>query len=357
MNSPRPGSDQQASGARVSPAGVNPDLHVLADLLPLAAPLRLNLCPSGSCNFKCRHCLMGRPELLRNTTVRPGNMSWQLYEKIVADLRELPAALKRLNLSGLFGEPLINRKLEQMVSLAKSAGVAEIVETYTNGSLMTPERSKSIVTSGLDILTVSVDHVSDDGYRAITQGAWHDYGAIVRNVAALREERDRAGVSLRIYAKIIATEFSESELAKFASDFEPVADRVFSMELHNWTGDGGVNTRGQRPEIGYDGVTPVKPDRRVCPFPFYMLQIDAHGRVGVCTSDWKMGAEVGNVAEESLVDIWNGRRLRDLRAMMLTKGRQAHPTCGQCHKVTCVVPPPNDLDEHIERLLPFYVTR
>jgi predicted aldo/keto reductase-like oxidoreductase/pyruvate-formate lyase-activating enzyme len=308
-----------ADRAIVRPSGINPNLLRLADVLPLDTPFRINLNPSHDCNFHCRFCVMSQECLLSKTPLRPGSMPWELYVKLMGDLLEFPRRLKRLNLSGLYGEPLLNHRLADMVAFAKEREIAEIIEFYTNGSLITRERARTLVAAGLDIITISVEHVTDEDYRDVT-GSWGDYKSILRSVAMLREERDRAGSSLRIDAKIIATYLSEEHVAKFGVDFADLADNVVKTELHNWSGNEGVNLMLKEPTIGFDSITPLNPDRAVCPFPFYLLQIDAAGRVTVCTADWQMGACVGDGTMSSLQSIWEGKPLRDLRVLMLKHG-------------------------------------
>jgi hypothetical protein len=125
--------------------------------------------------------------------------------------------------------------------------------------------------------------------------------------------------------------------------------------MEHWTGNDGVNLMLKEPTVGFNSVSPLKPERMVCPFPFYMLQIDAEGRVTVCTADWQMGACVGDASKDSLKAIWEGQPLRDLRVLMLREGRQAHPTCGACHNVISAIPAPNELDDDREHLLPLYL--
>jgi hypothetical protein len=67
-----------------------------------------------------------------------------------------------------------------------------------------------------------------------------------------------------------------------------------------------------------------------------------------------MGACVGNATTSSLLSIWEGKPLRDLRVLMLKHGRKAHATCRACHNVISAIQPPNELDDVRERLLPLF---
>ncbi len=321
----------------------------LAEALPLDTPFSVQIDPSSLCNFKCRFCPTGHPELLRQVGRARGQLlAWSLFEKLVGEIAAFPRPLKTLSLYK-DGEPLLNPRLADMVALARKRAVAKKIVVLTNASLLTRERAVALIEAGLDVIRISVEHVSSEGYRRHTQ-VFGDYGRIVENVRTLREERDRRGAPLFIAAKLIDLDLSPEELGIFSRDFAPLCDEIGRTTAQGWSHSDLFDfTLGTNPAVSLDGHTALKPERVACPFPFYMLAVNANGVVSPCVDDWTQKAMVGDANTESLQEIWNGPRLRAFRLMHLTGERGRNEACGPCR---CIqgIPEDSDLDADRERL-------
>jgi cyclic pyranopterin phosphate synthase len=127
-------------------------------------PLRdLRISVTDRCNFRCVYCMpkevfgrdfqfLARDELLT-------------FEEI-ARLARVFASLgvEKLRLTG--GEPMVRRDLENLVALlAGIGGVREIAMT-TNASLL-PSKARRLKEAGLDRVTVSLDSLDDEVFRAM----------------------------------------------------------------------------------------------------------------------------------------------------------------------------------------------
>lgn len=91
-------------------------------------------------------------------------MSIDMFTKILSDLKDLTgAAGKKIKQMGLFwmGEPFLNKKIFDFIRLAKESNVAEKILITTNGSLITKENADEIISSGLDIMLVSIYGTTD----------------------------------------------------------------------------------------------------------------------------------------------------------------------------------------------------
>ncbi|MEI6209100.1 MAG: radical SAM/SPASM domain-containing protein [Desulfuromonadales bacterium] len=321
----------------------------LAECLPLETPLSLQIDPSNLCNFRCRFCPTGHPDLLNRVGRSKGQlMSWELYEKLVAELAAFPQPLKTLSLHK-DGEPLLNPRIADMVSLARKRNVAEKIVLLTNASLLTREMAIDLITAGLDAIRISVEHVSVEGYRAYTQ-VYDDYDKIVSNIRILSEERDRFESHLFISAKLIDFGLSRDDLEIFAHDFSTSCDEISRTTAQGWSHSEIFDfTLGSNPTASLDGQTPLNPKRIACPFPFYMMAVNANGLVSPCPDDWTHKAVIGNANTETLQEIWNGLSLREFRQMHLSGKRGCNVACANCH---CIqgIPEDSDLDESLEQL-------
>jgi len=321
----------------------------LSESLPLDTPFSIQIDPSSLCNFRCRFCPTGHPELLSQVGRSKGQlMTWGLFAKLVEEIAAFPRALKTLSLHK-DGEPLLNPRLADMVALARKRTGARKIVVLTNASLLSRKRSIALIEAGLDVLRISVEHVSAEGYRRHTQ-VFDNYARIVDNVRMLREERDRRGSPLFIAAKLIDLGLSAQELEIFSHDFAPTCDEIGRTTAQGWSHSDLFDfTLGTNPAVSLDGHTVLKPQRSVCPFPFYMLAVNANGVVSPCMDDWTHKAMIGDANTETLQEIWNGPRLRAFRLMHLGGERGRNEACGPCR---CIqgVPEDSDLDADRERL-------
>lgn len=327
----------------------------LAEVLPLTAPFTIHVDPTNRCNFKCTFCPTGDDNLLRTVQRPKGDMSLELFRKIVGDIAEFDQKPKRLHLYK-DGEPFLHRDLGGMIAYAKRKDVTGSVETTTNGSLLTARRAVEIIDAGLDQIRISVEHVTDEGYRELTE-TFSSYEKVRQNVERLFNEKTRRGSLLKIHSKIIDVNFSQEQKEKFEADFGPISDTINITSLMGWSRSEVKDfALGYTPTLGDDGVSPLKRDRKVCPDPFKTLAINFNGLVSVCCVDWSLGTIVGDVRTERLVDIWNGEKLHRFRMLHLTGQRQRIPACANCQYLQGMHPM-TDLDDHAADLAKVYEAR
>lgn len=135
----------------------------LAEALPLDAPLSVHIDPTNACNFKCSFCPTGDPARLKSVGRRVANLKLDDFKKIVDGMAAFPRPVKMLSLFK-DGEPLLCKTLGEMIAYAKASGVAETVAVTSKGALLSPARAVELIEAGLDIIRISVEHVSDEGY-------------------------------------------------------------------------------------------------------------------------------------------------------------------------------------------------
>lgn len=311
----------------------------LQDVIPLPGPLVVYIDPTNKCNFRCAFCPTGDKALLRQVGRPAATMGMELFRKVVDDLRAFP----RLKLASVYkdGEPLLNPRFPEMVRYLKDADVAERIWTKTNGSALCPELNQRLIDAGLDMICISVEAVSAQGYLRIAK-ARIDYEAFRANIADLYRRRG----DCQIYVKIADSGLTPAEVDKFYADFQPVSTQIAVEKLMGWSySDVKDFTLGTRPDT-YDGLPLVA--KKVCAYPFYVMAVNADGSVSVCGNDWAHGTVVGNVATQRLADIWHGEKLYELRKTMLADRRGEIPVCAHCYYLQIV---PDNIDPHRAELL------
>jgi radical SAM protein with 4Fe4S-binding SPASM domain len=312
----------------------------LEEIIPLKTPFLMFIDPSNFCPFKCNYCPTSDKNLLKKVGRKPAIMSFDLFVKVVDDLKEFDNKIKMINMYS-DGEPLANPFFSDMVKYLKDAEVAEKVWTRTNGYYFEPKLNTKLINSGIDLIGISISHVNSEGYKKVS-GINLDYDKLVDNIRDLYAKRNNC----KIYIKIADSGLTKEEIEKFYDDFTNISDYIGIEYLHDWTGEEGTDFQmGTNPNT-FDGLPLV--NKVVCPWPFYTLSVKANGHVTVCNEDWKHNINVGNANKESIKDIWNGKKLKDLQIKMLMGGRGEIDVCSNCYYIKCA---PDNIDDYRIQLL------
>ncbi|MBN1051164.1 radical SAM protein [Clostridium botulinum] len=319
----------------------------LSECIPLSTPFSILIDPVNLCNFKCKFCPTGDKKLLESVNRPNGIMDLKLFKKAVDDIRNFDKKLKKLFLYK-DGEPLLNKNLGEMIKYAKSQDVAQSVDLTTNGALLDKDRAIEIIESGLDKIRISIESVSDKGYKLVTDTNVK-YSTIKENVTYLYEEKIRRKSNLHIHVKIVDIRLSEEEKQKFMNDFSDIADSIYIYPLMGWSYSESKDFTLGTGENASESL-PKNYGRQVCPEPFYNLAVNFNGLVSVCCVDWSWGTIVGDMKKESLVDIWNGEKLKELRIKHLKGERSKIRACAKC-KYMQDLSSMSDIDDCANKLL------
>jgi len=315
----------------------------LETVIPLETPFELQLAVANICNFFCKYCPCSRPDLLRKNKVKKGVMDFGLYRKIIDDLHGFPEPIKILRLVKE-GEPLLNKRFADMVRYAKAMHPSVTVDTTTNAMLLTPELSDAIIDAGLDKMFISLQGMGAEAYKRLS-GVDVDFDKLIDNVIYFCKKRN----GCRVYIKVPDIGVDASEKKRFFDAFDAYADEVFVEHIIPTWPDFDISHVKPDDGIGLYG-DPVYPEYiHVCPIIFYNMNVDFDGNIAPCQLDWAHKVVPGNVRDQSLYDLWNGRRLNDLRRLHLRGQRGSHPLCGKCRTLEyCNV---DNIDPYADELL------
>lgn len=153
--------------------------------------------PIGRCNLACKMCTVNE---------RGDEVAEMALPRFRALLDQMPE-LEELHLQGL-GEPMLHPDFFDMVTLAAQRGIR--VSANTNLTLLTPERARRCITSGLASLSVSLDGASAAVYQDIRRKASFD--KVVRNLGRLVDARDDAGSPLQVRGVMVLMRSNLEEL-------------------------------------------------------------------------------------------------------------------------------------------------
>lgn len=298
----------------------NKNRNVLGEVVPLATPYIVVVEPSGFCNLKCVFCPINDDKY--KNTIKRKFMEFKLFKKLVEDIKYFPNKLKVLRFIGN-GEPLMNSSIVEMIKYAKKKEIAEKIEITTNGTLLNHSLSESLINSGLDILKISVEALNEKDFFEIAKYKINmvDY---INNIKFFYLNRKQCRVYIKINNLALKSDKEEKE---FFSTYGDYADEIFIENISPvWPNfDNGLNLKYSRGRFGN-----VVFERKICSHIFKSITVCADGEVIPCCADWQRKLKIGDITNESLIDIWGKGNLNRLQNLHLTKGKKSFSPCKEC---------------------------
>ena len=325
------------------------DIHdriELKNALPLRTPYVLYIDPCDTCNFRCKFCPSGNVELMKKTRGRGhGPMEFEVFQGIIDSLREFPDPIRVVRLYKE-GEPLVNPRFADMVRYAKASPRVLRVDTTTNASLLTPERSLEIIDAGLDRLNISIEGVNAEQYWDFS-GHRLDYDRFVDNIAFFFDHKKQCEMNIKINGDILTKEQEEEFYRRFGN----ITDGIFvERTIEYWPKFGEM-------QVDFDeGVNMLGGKSRevqVCPYVFYEMCINSDGTYSLCRFDWNHAMLLDQHVPHPPTPrkIWDSIVLWNFQQQFLKKERKLMTvlSCPKCGILKQGVP--EDLDEFAEEIL------
>jgi MoaA/NifB/PqqE/SkfB family radical SAM enzyme len=209
-----------------------------------------------------------------------------------------------------FGEPLLDQRLEDRIAYAKEKGIRR-VKIFSNGSLLTPARSRRLIEAGLDEFKVSFDGATEEEFERIRPPL--KFHSVVQNVVEMVKLRDASRSKLKVHMACCSTTDKEATMRLL----ERVVDRFAFGKLHNWGGQSAVTKRIRKP----------------CSRLWRTLTVLANGDVALCCLDYDGQQLLGRVDDvHSIREVWNGQAYRQIRRCHREARQGEIPLCAQCTK-------------------------
>lgn len=255
-------------------------------------PRMLSIEPTSRCNLNCPFCLVGMQNSLPSTEhdLLPrgmGNMEMELYGKIVADAAAFGITKMQLHFQG---EPLLHRGLPDMVRLAKARGME--TQLFTNGLPLTEAMADRILDAGLDMMRFSVDGVTEEVYQKNRVGG--QFARVHRNMRMMMDRARARRAPIRLEWQMIALRNNEHEIER-AREMAAAIGMNFFVKTFAVTDPEEV-PRDPR----YQRRLHLKP----CTDIYRAIFVYYNGDVVPCCYDIEGKAIVGNLARQTLTEVW-----------------------------------------------------
>lgn len=316
------------------------DRNVLGKVLPLDTPYTVLIDISDSCNLRCKYCFRYDTSIGAEDYRKNRLMDWETFQIVVEQLKEFPSQIKRIALSHN-GEPLCNRKLPQMVSYIKNAGLTGRTEIHTNGLLLDKQYIEELCEAGIDRVVISLQGLDGDAYYKEC-GVKIDFERFYYHLKYFYQKKRDTQIHIKIVDEAVG-----DERDRFYEMFSPIADRVFvESVVPLWT-DLDMKT-GEVEKNKYGDTFKVQ---QCCPLVFYTINVLPDGTIYPC-SHIRPPFKLGNVKETTIYEAWNGAQKKTFMKDMLESGRFKMEACKNCYiPQNTVMTPEDSIDAYAEEIL------
>lgn len=271
-------------------------------------PSALHIEPSNMCNSACVFC----PS--KDITRPRGIMSFDLCRRIIDEAITHPE-FNQILWYGL-ADPFTDEGVFEKIEYARDKKVRNM-HVSTNAGLLDEEKAAKLLDSGITDVNISLDGNSRETYEAIRCNL--NFDTTCQNVTRFLEMREqRQQKKPHVALRTVYTETTKHEIASYIARWRGLCDEIIIASVANWAGHSKYDNRrdlgGQEPCLRLWG----------------MAEITWDGHVPYCCFDVNCETELGNVNEDSLYEIWNVPKMREIRRIHMERRFSELPLCAVC---------------------------
>ena len=278
-------------------------------------PLTVSLELVNRCNLDCVMCYTINHNDPKATFALPD------IDKLMAECEanHLPAMV-----IGMGSEALIYKGVREALAKVREAGVMDVF-LGTNGVLLSEDLSRFLVEQRIARIEVSLDAVTPETYLKIRRK--DEVERIEANLEKLIEIRERLGSSLPIIRLCFCVQ--KDNIHEQMAFLAKWAGRVDYIDFQQMIDFGNVSEMREAGTLLDAKPTQAeKPTRTYCAYPFNSLHVWSNGDVTPCCTFFGKALVIGNVNNENLSAIWNGRKIEKVRSQLLSGN--VNPVCFAC---------------------------
>lgn len=269
-------------------------------------PTQINIEVTSICNAKCvmcpRHLIKRRMEV----------MPMELYKKIVDDARDI--GTKQFVLTG-YGEIFTTKRYKEFITYLSQQIPDALIRVVTNGSLVDEEAAQFLIDSKIFRVDISIDGITKETYETIRKNL--RFEQVLNNTRRLIEiKKQRKAEYPKIRLNIVAQKENEHELREFAAMWKDQADYIGEHFLLSRL---GMVDNGRSPGEAYP-----------CVLPWLEVNVWSNGDVVLCSDDWDGMEVMGNVKNQTILDIWRGEKFRKYRELHQAGRANEVRACSKC---------------------------
>lgn len=281
--------------------------------------------PTTSCNLRCPECPSGLRSFTRNT----GHLSIEKFQNYIESY-----AANAIFLTFYFqGEPYLNPNFLEMVTMAKKKKL--FISTSTNAHYLNQDKSIETVKSGLDRLIISIDGTTQETYEQYRIGGSLDKvkQGIINITEAKKQLKSKTPFVILQFLVVGPNEHQIEEIKSLAKEMAVDELKFKTAQIYDYAKGSPLipkNERYTRYIRQSNGKYALKHElTNECWRMWHSNVITWDGRVVPCCFDKDAKYVMGNLNEENLHDIWQGKKYKAFRKQLL-QNRSQIDICKNC---------------------------
>ena len=285
-------------------------------------PIKLHVEPTSLCNLRCIMCPQSLDEVQMSET---GFMDMGLYRSIIDQAK---GNVREINLF-FRGESFLHKRIFEMIRICEEAGI--VAHISTNATMLTEDYIRQLLDSGLGKLTISFDAGQKELYEKMRKGA--KYERTLRNTLMLLHEKlirksSKPYVVMQVIQLFGGDRSAEATVPdSFKRQFEGLpVDEWDSFWAHGWAGTMGTGKDDYQ-------AAPHGQNYFPCNWLWKSMAIYWDGTVPACCADFTSEQIVGNLNENSLMEVWNGPEFQAIRSAQVAGRLDEYSLCRNCDAV------------------------
>jgi len=250
----------------------------------------------------------------RETHKQPkADMSDEVFQRLMSEAGD---TAEHMMLIGL-GEPFMDPRIFDRIEYCHRHSIATLLST--NGTFLDERLAGRVLDSPLDEITLSFDGARKETFEFYRKGA--KFEKVRDNFVRFARMKHERRSKLQVVVQMVCMEGNAGEVGDF---------------LNFWSGLPGVDqvrikedeTNLMRPDAGHAAGDWKHPCHYLWRGPMYVKQ---NGDVYPCCQSYMLdGAPLGNLADQSLVQIWNSAEMERMRRLHVSGRGGEVDVCSRC---------------------------
>lgn len=285
-------------------------------------PTYMDIELTNHCNYHCLMCPTGTGAVKRPR----GYMSEEIFDQILEEIKDKKTPLRFIR----WGEPSLHKDFFKFIKKAKDLDI--MCHINTNGTLLDEEGFKRLIDMKLDSIKFSFQGIDAKSYREMRSEDYFEQ--LLEKIELLYKMRGDRELPYIHIATTVTYESPEA-VAAFVERAEKIADKVsvgrtkldhIDIEKVRLTPEDKARMEELREKESL-----VKVRFKSCPEVFDKLSVDWDGKVTACCTDYDNKMVVGNLADKSLQEIWQGPKMRAYQEGLARREYDKYNLCKDCY--------------------------
>lgn len=265
--------------------------------------------PTSICNFRCVFCFQTDQKLTKPAEKHMGQMSLDMFKTIID---QLEGNVEFVTLASR-GEPLLNRKLPEMLDYAKGKFLG--FKINTNASHLNEANARMILESDISTLVFSADAGEKEVYESLRING--DFDKVMENIKNFNKLKVHEYPESRLLTRVSGVLFDKikQDLDTHRNAWKDVVDQVAFVNYLPW-------------ENPYESDSNDIQD--ACSDLWRRMFIWWDGKANPCDVDYLSWLSVGSVNNHSISELWQSKGYESLRSLHTSGSRMEKVPCKSC---------------------------